>query len=176
MGCLACGRFLCSECPDISDGKCCHLRSTPTGAMLENLSNKTLIDPESTWRKRAAISFPIAKELPCEWRGKKDVGGGKYAIVGCIDGLQSTIHHGPVKIEIGITYNFNQEGNVHRICERCHHLWHHWNDSPYNWEEWALLPHSPTDATIEQLELWANSKTRPKPPDPRTKPINVGVD
>jgi hypothetical protein len=163
------------------DGKPCGENNSSTN-ILDIYTKRTekdgteLIDPKSTWRKRAAIAYPLAKELPCEWQGKANVGGGKYPIVGCKSNNQLDIHHGPVKIEIGIKFDFNQKGNVHRICRVCHHLWHHWNDEPYKAEEWMLLPHSPVDATLEQLELWSNSKTRPKAPEPRTKPINVGVD
>lgn len=184
MGCLSCGRFLHDECSNFKDNKCCcksdkkSFTTTPPQATKgrPQKENKEITDPLSTWRKRAAIEYPIESAVYCDWRNKSNVGGGKYPIIGCKDGKQKTIHHGPVKIEHGVEFNFNDPSNVHRICERCHHLWHHWNDSPYSAILYMTLPHNPRDATIEELNIWSDSKTRPQAPEPRTKPIQVGTD
>jgi hypothetical protein len=94
-----------------------------------------LKDAASTGRKRAAVLYPLDKEAPCEWANKRDVGGGNV-IDGCgirddptmvgipvAVGKQTNRHHGP-------DYNTlnNDEGNVHRICARCHNAWHAKND------------------------------------------------
>jgi hypothetical protein len=187
MGCLSCGRYLCDECRDVKDNICCCQRQTkitfaptpPQGKAPRGRPTKEIDeinDPLSTWRKRAAIEFPVDPTKPCDWRNKSNVGGGKYPIVGCKDGYQKTIHHGPVKIEMGVQFNFNEQRNIHRICQICHHLWHHWNDAPYDAQLYMTLPHTPRDATSEELEMWANSNTRPKAPEPRTKSILVGSD
>lgn len=105
-----------------------------------------LKDPQSTGRKRAARLYPLDKDLPCEWQGKKNCGGGKRPVVGCVAGLQVARHHGPVK-----NVTRNHEGNVHRICSRCHNHWHELNDLIYDEADYALLPHDPMDASDEEL-------------------------
>lgn len=203
MSCLACGRTFHDECLDIVDSTCCCRRrsthedtdrttkhniehigdaDTPRPRGRPHKNDADLEDPHSSWRRRASVAFPLDKEQPCEWRNLKNVGGGKYPIVGCASGMQSAIHHGPVKITIGYKdeegnpFDFNREGNVHRICGRCHNLWHHWNDAPYDATEWAGYAHTPTDATPHELLQWANSHTRPKPPFPRTGPRKLNEE
>lgn len=87
-----------------------------------------LKDQQSTGRKRAAKLFPLANGAPCEWRGKKNCGGGSKPIVGCFDGTQQARHHGPDKNTLN-----NEKGNVHRICHTCHNRWHTENDEGYVW-------------------------------------------
>lgn len=132
----------------------------------------TLTDPESTWRKRASMAFPLDRAAPCEWRGLADVGGGKYPIVGCTSGDQQAIHHGPVKItrgfeQAGLPFDFNREGNVHRVCARCHNLWHHWNDATYDPAGFSTLEHAPREAIPRELLVWSSPKTRPPAPYPK---------
>lgn len=198
MGCLSCGRFLHDECMASIDGVCCCKKTVvheddvikpnagnsngddaprPRGRPPKN--DELLENPLATWRKRASMEFPLSRDEPCEWRGLRNVGGGKYPIVGCTSGKQQNIHHGPVKITIGFCddegkpFNFNREGNIHRICGRCHNLWHHWNDAPYDPIEWARHAHSPTEATPTELLTWSNAASRPVPPFPRTTPRKV---
>lgn len=105
-------------------------------------------DRLSTGRKRAAVQYPLFRDQPCEWQGKKNCGGGT-PIVGCINGLQQHRHHGPVKDTLR-----NEPTNIHRICNNCHARWHAVNDPIYNEEEYNKLPHQPQPA--EELELIAN--------------------
>jgi hypothetical protein len=152
MGCTACGRFFHDECEEGCET--CHGnedRKVKTltgdrGAPTKNPEDVT--DPYSTGRKRAATQYPLFKTNPCEWRGKKNVGGGE-PIIGCISGLQQDRHHGPVKNPLR-----NEPGNVHRICKHCHNRWHAVNDSIYDEAAYDLLPHSPEPA--DELELLAN--------------------
>ncbi len=156
MACPSCGRGLHSEC---YSGNCsdCHpaveqlVKSITTvgigrGAPIKSPEN--VKDRHSTGRKRAAMQYPIFKDKPCEWQGKKNCGGGQ-PIVGCIDGLQRHRHHGPVKDTLR-----NEPGNVHRVCTHCHNRWHAVNDPVYNEVEYENLPHSPEPAT--EIELLAN--------------------
>lgn len=154
MGCIACGRGFHDEC----EKGCinCHAEidrvvnsiiSIGRGAPTKDPEKVT--DRHSTGRKRAAQLYPIFKEKDCEWRGKKNCGGGTAPIIGCINGLQRHRHHGPVKDTLR-----NEPGNVHRICTNCHRRWHAVNDPLYNEEEYNRLPHSPEEAT--DLELAAN--------------------
>jgi hypothetical protein len=101
-------------------------------------------DPHSTGRKRAGKLFPIDKEAPCEWQRKKNCGGGKNPIVGCLNGLQVQVHHGPNKDTL-----CNEPGNVHRICNTCHNRWHYFNDSSSEYDPSIL--HSPTDAELKEI-------------------------
>lgn len=118
-----------------------------TGAPLKDPEKIT--DPYSTGRKRAATQYPLFKTNPCEWRGKKNCGGGLEPITGCINGLQQDRHHGPVKNPLR-----NEPGNVHRICKYCHNRWHENNNSIYDEEIYSKLLHTPEPAT--ELELLAN--------------------
>lgn len=105
-----------------------------------------LKDPESTGRKRAARLYPLDFSGPCEWQGKKNCGGGLRPIIGCNEGLQQHRHHGPVK-----STTRNELGNVHRICDDCHVHWHELNDLIYDQSNYELLPHSPVEATVEEI-------------------------
>lgn len=83
----------------------------------------SLVDQQSTGRKRAAKLYPLDSEAYCEWSGKKEQGGGKTPIDGCgirpgsNIGLQQCRHHGPDKNTLN-----NELGNVHRICTPCHNF------------------------------------------------------
>jgi len=96
-----------------------------------------------------------------------NVGGGKYPIVGCISGKQEAIHHGPEKIPKVATdvdrLRLNKLGNVHRICHRCHQLWHTWNDGDYTGEA-PFVPHAPINIDLMEVIKWSQNATRPKPP------------
>lgn len=130
-------------------------------------------DAFSTGRKRAAIHYPflcrdcrhtkqqheesgkcskdncdcaLFRGLQCEWQGLKNVGGGKHPITGCVEGVQTDRHHGPIKDTMR-----NELGNVHRICSVCHHRWHEINDYYYTEKEYITLLHSPEPATDQEL-------------------------
>jgi hypothetical protein len=165
MSCLQCGRGLHKFC-QIANCLVCHPTAQDTveksGEEDDNWHYKarkrssirskgkrdeTLRDQQSTGRKRAAIKFPLDRNASCEWRGLRFAGGGKYPIVGCLDGKQQARHHGPDKNTLN-----NDEGNVHRICHTCHNRWHSRNDSGYEWGA-IYRPHNPnTEATSE--EIW----------------------
>lgn len=157
MGCPSCGRGFHLECETKCDE--CHplvkqqlfISTTPQGTRkgAPVKSDEDINDPYSTGRKRAAIKYPIHKTNPCEWRGKKNCGGGLNPIIGCIDGNQRDRHHGPIKNPLR-----NENGNVHRICKKCHNRWHEMNDSIYDKEVYSKIPHNPEKAT--EFELLAN--------------------
>jgi hypothetical protein len=141
MACISCGAGLHNECVAIdNDGKCCCLNNSPVAESLEEddendnwrkprrkgKRDATLRDQQSTGRKRAAVKYPLDFTGPCEWRYLKMAGGGKYPLVGCREGLQQARHHGPDKNTLN-----NDEGNVHRICHKCHNRWHARNDPGY---------------------------------------------
>lgn len=109
-------------------------------------SPENIKDPHSTGRKRAALLYPIVKDSPCEWRGLTNCGGGKYPIVGCIEGFQQDRHHGPNKDTL-----HNERENVHLICKHCHNIWHSQNDPNYDPESPKHKPHEPRKA--EHIEL-----------------------
>lgn len=154
MACPACGRGFHAEC--LEGCKKCHPKQKNEPIVISGTTEperkkkgKTaagLKDPKSTGRKRAAELYPLDKSAPCEWQGKKNCGGGKRPIVGCVDGLQVARHHGPVK-----DTTRNHEGNVHRICTRCHNHWHELNDLVYDQKAYGLLPHDPESASAEEL-------------------------
>lgn len=153
MGCIGCGRGFHEECEN-ENHEACHpnyeyVAKTITGRGQPLKDPKDITDPYSTGRKRAATQYPLFRTNPCEWRGKKNCGGGKYPIIGCIKGLQQDRHHGPVKNPLR-----NEPGNVHRICKYCHNRWHELNDSVYIEEEYNNMPHRPELA--DELELLAN--------------------
>lgn len=106
-----------------------------------------LKDPQATGRKRAAKMYPLDRTAPCEWQGLSNVGGGKYPIVGCVTGLQQDRHHGPDKSVVN-----NDEGNVWRICSRCHNRWHSKNNKEYDWTNTAPPPHKPRPQTPEETQ------------------------
>jgi len=89
--------------------------------------------------------YPLDKEADCEWRYKKNCGGGNSPIVGCLEGKQQARHHGPDKNTLN-----NDSGNVHRICHRCHNRWHARNDEGYVWGS-VYNDHSPTVATKDEV-------------------------
>ncbi len=108
-------------------------------------NDATLRDQQSTGRKRAAVMYPLDSDADCEWQRKKNCGGGKHPIVGCVDGKQEARHHGPDKNTLN-----NDSGNVHRICHKCHNRWHAKNDSDYVWGSVYEL-HSPTVADQSEI-------------------------
>lgn len=89
--------------------------------------------------------YPLHREQPCEWQGLTNSGGGKYPILGCVTGLQESRHHGPDK-----STSNNEEGNVHRICHRCHNRWHAANNKEYDWNNTVPPPHRPRPMTDEE--------------------------
>lgn len=120
--------------------------------------DSNLKDQQSTGRKRAAVLFPLDETAPCEWQGLSFAGGGRFPIVGCSSGTQQARHHGPDKNTLN-----NEEGNVHRICHRCHNRWHTKNDDGYIWGD-PGQPHDPvTKASLDQLVenevYWSRNKT-----------------
>lgn len=162
MDCIACGRGLHRECR--TGCKRCHGKTNVPGESAEteqenapnfpsNLEPRVpkksnLKDPESTGRKRAARLYKIDPDSPCEWRGRKNCGGGLRPIVGCYEGNQQHLHHGPVK-----RTTRNELGNVHRICTGCHVHWHELNDLIYDEANFDLLPHDPI-RFCEAHDLW----------------------
>ncbi len=154
MACLGCGRGFHDECeigckschPDIDQLFKATVSIGGRGAPIKEPED--VKDRHSTGRKRAALLYPIVKENPCEWRGKKNCGGGT-PIVGCINGFQRHRHHGPVKDTLR-----NEAGNVHRICNHCHNRWHAVNDPVYDAALYEDKPHNPELAT--ELELMEN--------------------
>lgn len=109
--------------------------------------DSALRDQQSTGRKRAAKMYPLDPEAPCEFRMKKNCGGGKFPIVGCLNGMQEARHHGPDKNTLN-----NEKGNVHRICHFCHNRWHTMNDPDYVWGAIHDL-HNPIEATVVDVAL-----------------------
>lgn len=172
MGCPSCGRGMHNFCLK-SDCNVCHpvesqenedASNSESGSALESSDSwrvktgkrgrgggkrdESLKDQQSTGRKRAAVRYPLFRDLPCEWRGLLYAGGGEQPIVGCLNGFQQARHHGPDKNTLN-----NDEGNVHRICHPCHNRWHSRNDQGYTWGG-IYRPHdSVTKASDE--EFWA---------------------
>ena len=160
MGCKACGRGFHRECrrgckkchPDIKDDPGVVDRKDDAAEHEQEDSPRVpkksnLKDPESTGRKRAAVLYPISnRDDPCEWRGKKNCGGGLRPVIGCYDGNQQHRHHGPVKRTVR-----NELGNVHRICDDCHVHWHELNDLIYDEAKYDILPHAPVEASDEEV-------------------------
>lgn len=108
-------------------------------------NDASLKDQQSTGRKRAAEMYPLDRDAACEWQMQKNCGGGKYPIVGCADGKQQARHHGPDKNTLN-----NDQGNVHRICAKCHNRWHARNDPDYVWGS-VYNSHSPSPCSEEEL-------------------------
>ena len=118
-----------------------------------------ITDVTSTGRKRAAVLYPIAEGMLCEWAQLGRAGGGVIPIIGCMGNKATDIHHGPDKNTLN-----NKPENVHRICATCHNRFHEANDKfygtrppgtepfiPLDGYEWG--PHDPnTKATIEELK------------------------
>ncbi len=152
MACTACGRDFHEEC-EMYDCYECHEKAVAiatekiTGVSTRVKPDELVTDVLSTGRKRAAKLYgpEMEKTLPCEWRGKKNVGGG-IPIIGCINGFRQDIHHGPDKNTLN-----NQRENVHLICKKCHKRWHYTNDSHYNRDTYITTKHEPVDATHKEL-------------------------
>ena len=107
-----------------------------------------LKDPHSTGRKRAVTLHGHANpEEPCEWRGKANCGGGQFPILGCNDGVQENLHHGPDKNTLN-----NERENIHKICSQCHNRWHTLNDPGYEWDGHHEL-HAPREPEEEDVVL-----------------------
>lgn len=170
-GCLDCGRGLCELCNTCS---CCDRKSPGNIKVGEEDSSTTFVgrksrssdessrrdksvhknvgrpikepneikDRQSTGRKRAALLYPITPDSPCEWQRLSNCGGGKHPIIGCANGRQQHRHHGPNKDTLQ-----NGPGNVHRICDNCHNIWHSQNDEDYD----PSIKHNPRKATLEEL-------------------------
>lgn len=151
MSCHNCGRGYHQECVNRKGCNTCH----PPEPELEFLKPDSAIRPqrkteykdaESTGRKRAAKLYPLNSNEDCDWRLRKNCGGGRRPIIGCADGKQQHRHHGPVK-----KTTYNHEGNVHRICSACHVHWHELNDLIYDEGDYNLLPHEPIEASLEEV-------------------------
>lgn len=126
-----------------------------------------ITDITSTGRKRAAMMYPIFKNMKCEWAGLKYAGGGVEPIIGCAGNIiqptkgpdKGDRHHGPDKNVIN-----NSPANVHRICSKCHNRWHaknnkYYGDRPAPDEPFLPLPEytwqshdSDTKATDDEIE------------------------
>lgn len=158
MPCLACGRQFHEEC----ETSCEECHPLPKQVPLQEVKlgrpqkdPESMKDRKSSGRKRAAELYPIDLKADCEWKGLKNCGGGKVPVVGCVEGLQTDRHHGPIKDPVR-----NEQGNVHRICKPCHNHWHELNDLDYEETVFAETKHSPVAATPMELEInrlkWKN--------------------
>jgi len=135
-----------------------------------------ITDITSTGRKRAAMMYPIFKDMKCEWSGLKFAGGGVEPIVGCSGNIiqptkgpdKGDRHHGPDKNVIN-----NSPSNVHRICSTCHNRWHALNNKYYGERPPADQPfipleeykqHDPetkaTEEEIEENEKWWTTRRK----------------
>lgn len=175
MKCIPCARSFHDECRSTGqDNKCCCKEDTVQVRSEVSFSDNPLIparigrppkDDEdigiSAGRKRAAELYAseIGEDLPCEWRGLGNSGGGKHPIIGCISGIRRDIHHGPIKAT-----NRNERSNISLICSYCHHRWHASNDPDYDESANESLPKNPRAMTTEEtLTALANeSKYRDK--------------
>jgi len=181
MSCLACVAEIHTECLKPDGVYCCcpplQDEFIPTGKLMLEQAGRSggykqandMIDPLSTGRKRAAELKPIKEGMLCEWSGLAKAGGGVYPIIGCLDSPARHIHHGPDKN----TTN-NDEGNLHRVCSKCHNRWHSLNDRFYGNRPPAGYPFVPpqhvsythdgeTKASVEKTlahELWWNLKSK----------------
>jgi hypothetical protein len=151
MACVGCGRDLHEECLNPPVGKkCCCVQvpvvisTEPTSRQGKNYKPDDELSV-SGGRKRAGSEYKIYPEKPCDWRWKKNCGGGKYPIIGCLGGMQEHRHHGPVKNTAR-----NEPTNVHLVCTPCHNRWHTLNDLDYQESINEDLPHSPVPATLEE--------------------------
>jgi len=128
----------------------------------KKLNERELKDPQSTGRHRAvALHGRANPELPCEWQGLANCGGGSFPILGCITGVQENLHHGPDKNTLN-----NERSNIHKICSQCHNRWHTMNDSGYEWDG-HHEPHAPREPTVEDIKednlRWAKVTVRRAP-------------
>lgn len=127
-----------------------------SGRQVNTHNDGNLKDQQSTGRKRAAVMYPLS-DAACEWKMRKNCGGGPKPIVGCVNGRQQARHHGPDKNTLN-----NDPGNVHRICHVCHNRWHTENDDIY---VWGIIQanHNPIDATMPEMAAnemyWAGRST-----------------
>lgn len=130
----------------------------------------TLVDPESTGRKRMAKLYPIAVGQVCEWAGRANAGG-EYmpvGIVGCVNNPATDLHHGPDKNTLNnekASRGVGENENIHVICSDCHNSTHAANDEfypPYDRvadQERPWLPRYPAgweptperEATVDEL-------------------------
>ena len=110
-------------------------------------NDAVLKDQQSTGRKRAAEMYPLDRDAACEWQQSKNCGGGNNPITGCWDGKQEARHHGPDKNTLN-----NDQGNVHRICHKCHNRWHAKNDVGYVWGG-VYADHSPIPCSQEEVMM-----------------------
>jgi hypothetical protein len=122
LACTSCGREFHEEC----ESNCYDCHEHVLDVAVEKLtgrrqregpykSDDEVTDITSTGRKRAAKMYGslMDKTQPCEWRGKKNVGGG-IPTMGCVNGFRQDIHHGPDK-----TTTNNARENIHLICKKC---------------------------------------------------------
>lgn len=136
MNCLECSQGFHFDCELNHDPEkvcCCQgvdndNESNPKSSgrrdgMAWSKSDASIRDLKSTGRKRAAVLFPIDDSAACEWKNLLYAGGGAFPIIGCVVGTMKHRHHGPI-----ILTTANVEGNVHRICDSCHRIWHVCND------------------------------------------------
>lgn len=163
MACTSCGAGFHFEC---EEEPCCCSNDPPVAEEVEDdprnirgyKRDSTLKDQQSTGRKRAAVAYPLDYSAPCEWKGLRFAGGGKFPIIGCNGNTQRARHHGPDKNTLN-----NEDGNVHRICDFCHNRWHTQNDSEYTPGDFGANHDSKTTATIEEIMMneiyWASNKT-----------------
>lgn len=139
-----------------SDGDQFSSSDDPSEGFTTYKDDSALRDQQSTGRKRAARMYPIVETDLCEWASKKNCGGGKFPIVGCLANLQQARHHGPDKNTLN-----NERGNVHRICHSCHNRWHTLNDEGYVWGDLYEV-HEPYEAGPIDIglneEFWAGRK------------------
>jgi len=122
-------------------------------------------DVTSTGRKRAAMLYPIFKDMVCEWAGLAKAGGGVEPIVGCDNNIiqpgkgpdKGDRHHGPDKNVIN-----NSPDNVHRICSPCHNRWHALNNPYYG-------PRPPADEPFLPLQDFKDHDSKTKATDEEIK-------
>lgn len=147
LPCPPCGatdHLMCQR-PDLENMVCCCTSFTESeevkvdrvGAMK---GAEDITDVQSTGRKRAAVLYPIAEGMVCEWSMLSRAGGGVVPIVGCLGNPATDRHHGPDKNTLN-----NTDGNVHRICSFCHNWWHAKNDEFYGKRPEGTEPFIPLD-------------------------------
>lgn len=172
-GCYHAVRYFYEECDKYPDCGCLEtpaqqmeeeeVRSETTQSNNSELKdNSKVIDPKSTGRKRAAKMFPLDRTKACEWQKKKFLlkeNGDSF--IGCVNGLQTAIHHGPNKDTL-----VNEIGNVWRICIICHNRYHTLIDPDYDWNLPAdeFYPITLTEVTDEDLGnnemFWLSRKVK----------------
>jgi len=104
--------------------------------------------------------FPRDASADCEWLGKKFLleSDGEL-FVGCNNGKQDAIHHGPNKDTL-----VNEVGNVWRVCTRCHNRYHTLIDPTYDWNREEFFPITLAEATVEEQAaseiMWMGRKVK----------------